>query len=190
MEKWTPLLVQGFWNGGSSGEDDLVASFLIATTLSCQQTISGPRIGLAVWTTAQLDSMWGRETPGKLAQKPTEGPALGAVTWGDTFLGSTHDGSVLDRQEFPAPYSGSSHVLKGKCGTRSAYLWFCQVGSLKSLQSLGRPRKQNFDKGLWWDVVRGAWSRSHVDAGSFVLKSTSLFAKQGNAWCMRTELNF
>ena len=29
-----------------------------ATTLSCHQTISGPRIGLAAWTTAQLDSMW------------------------------------------------------------------------------------------------------------------------------------
>lgn len=43
---------------------------------------------------------------------------------------------------------------------------------------------------LWWDVPTGAWSRSHVDAGSFVLKNTSLFAKQGNAWCMRTELNF
>ena len=45
-------------------------------------------------------------------------------------------------------------------------------------------------QGLWWDVPTGAWSRAHVDAGSFVLKNTSLFAKQGNAWCMRTELNF
>ena len=52
-----------------------------------------------------------------------------------------------------------------------------------------RTSQAELRQGLWWDVPTGAWSRSHVDAGSFVLKNTSLFAKQGNAWCMRTEFN-
>lgn len=38
---------------------------------------------------------------------------------------------------------------------------------------------------MWYDVPAGEWVRSCVDAGNFVLKNEKLFAREGNAWCMR-----